>query len=94
MNEISDSADMRNGLLCGITAYTIWGLFPIYFILTQSIPALELLGHRIIWSVFGKNVFFFAYLMIFSRSRVQHSTQASERRALSVVFSVKVTLSA
>ena len=51
MNEVSDSADMRNGLLCGITAYTIWGLFPIYFILTQSIPALELLGHRIIWSV-------------------------------------------
>jgi len=43
--------DGRNGLAAGITAYMIWGLFPVYFILTKSVPALELLGHRIIWSV-------------------------------------------
>lgn len=44
-------AEGRNGLLSGIAAYTFWGLFPVYFIITKSVPALELLGHRIIWSV-------------------------------------------
>ncbi|MEP1229825.1 MAG: EamA family transporter RarD [Litorimonas sp.] len=43
--------DGRNGLFAGLAAYTFWGLFPIYFILTKSIPALELLGYRILWSV-------------------------------------------
>jgi len=43
--------ETRNGLFAGILAYTIWGLFPVYFILTKSVPALELLGHRVLWSV-------------------------------------------
>jgi len=43
--------DGRKGLIAGVTAYTIWGLFPVYFILTKSVPAFELVGHRIIWSV-------------------------------------------
>lgn len=41
----------NKGLWAGVAAYTIWGLFPIYFVLTKSVPALELLSHRIIWSV-------------------------------------------
>lgn len=44
-------AEDRGGLLAAITAYTIWGLFPVYFMLTLSVPALELLGHRVLWSV-------------------------------------------
>ncbi len=44
-------AQSRNGLISGIAAYVFWGLFPVYFILTKSVPALELLAHRILWSV-------------------------------------------
>lgn len=44
-------ADSASGILSGIAAYTIWGLFPIYFVLTKSISSLEILGHRIIWAV-------------------------------------------
>jgi len=43
--------ESRKGLLSGLSAYVIWGLFPVYFILMKSVPALELLNHRIIWSV-------------------------------------------
>lgn len=39
------------GLIAGIAAYTFWGLFPIYFKLTASVPPMELLAHRIAWSV-------------------------------------------
>ena len=41
---------MRKGILYGIGAYALWGFFPIYWKLLQNVSALELIGHRIIWS--------------------------------------------
>jgi chloramphenicol-sensitive protein RarD len=38
------------GVLCGISAYLIWGLSPVYWKLLQSVPAFEIINHRIIWS--------------------------------------------
>jgi chloramphenicol-sensitive protein RarD len=38
------------GLLHGIVAYGIWGLFPVYWKLLSHVPALEVLAHRIVWS--------------------------------------------
>jgi chloramphenicol-sensitive protein RarD len=40
------------GLTCAVTAYVIWGLTPIYFKALGSVPAFEILMHRIIWSFF------------------------------------------
>jgi chloramphenicol-sensitive protein RarD len=37
-------------MLSGIAAYTLWGFFPIYWKGLQGVPALQLLGHRIVWS--------------------------------------------
>jgi chloramphenicol-sensitive protein RarD len=39
-----------SGFWAGVAAYSIWGLFPIYWKLVQHVPALEILGHRILWS--------------------------------------------
>ncbi|SLL97165.1 MULTISPECIES: EamA family transporter RarD [unclassified Actinoplanes] len=44
-------SDERRGYLYGITAYVLWGFFPIYFKLLKPSPPLEILAHRIIWSV-------------------------------------------
>jgi chloramphenicol-sensitive protein RarD len=41
---------MKKGILYGIGAYTLWGLFPVYWKLLHQVPALQLLGHRIGWS--------------------------------------------
>ncbi|MFI5494322.1 EamA family transporter RarD [Actinoplanes sp. NPDC051859] len=41
----------RRGYLYGLTAYTLWGFFPIYFKRLQPSPPLEILAHRVIWSV-------------------------------------------
>jgi chloramphenicol-sensitive protein RarD len=38
------------GLWYGVAAYSIWGLFPLYWKLVQHVPALQILGHRIVWS--------------------------------------------
>jgi len=37
-------------MLYGIGAYALWGFFPIYWKLLHHVPALQLLGHRIVWS--------------------------------------------
>ena len=41
----------RTGLLAGIGAYTLWGLFPLYWPLLEPAAPVEILGHRIVWSL-------------------------------------------
>jgi len=41
---------MNRGIWSAIGAYTLWGLFPVYFKWLAQVPALELIGHRIVWS--------------------------------------------
>ncbi len=42
---------MRKGILYAASAYIVWGLFPIYFKALHGIPALEILLHRMLWSL-------------------------------------------
>jgi chloramphenicol-sensitive protein RarD len=43
---------MKKGILHGILAYGSWGLFPIFWKQLQSVDALQIIGHRIVWSFF------------------------------------------
>ncbi|HEY7425535.1 MAG TPA: EamA family transporter RarD [Gemmataceae bacterium] len=49
MNKSSN--DTRGGLLYGLAAYGFWGLMPLYFWLVGAVAPLEILAHRILWSV-------------------------------------------
>lgn len=42
---------MNTGMLYAATAYAMWGIFPIYFKSLQGIPPLEILMHRMVWSM-------------------------------------------
>lgn len=44
-------SEERRGYVYGLVAYAIWGFFPIYFKLLKPAGALEILAHRVIWSV-------------------------------------------
>ena len=44
-------SDERRGYLYGLAAYAMWGFFPIYFKLLAPSSPLEILAHRVIWSV-------------------------------------------
>jgi chloramphenicol-sensitive protein RarD len=41
----------RAGLMYGLAAYLAWGFFPIYFRLLKDHAPMEVLGHRVVWSV-------------------------------------------
>jgi chloramphenicol-sensitive protein RarD len=43
--------DTRKGLIFGTGAYALWGLFPLYWPLLKPSGALEILAHRIAWSL-------------------------------------------
>lgn len=45
------AGEVRYGLIAGVGAYTLWGLFPLYLKLLSDVSALEILAHRIFWSV-------------------------------------------
>jgi chloramphenicol-sensitive protein RarD len=41
----------RTGLLAGLGAYVLWGLFPLYWPLLEPAAPAEILAHRIAWSL-------------------------------------------
>lgn len=41
----------RRGLLYGVLAYTIWGIFPLYWPLLEPSTPVEILAHRVVWSL-------------------------------------------
>ncbi|MEP4465912.1 EamA family transporter RarD [Marinobacter alexandrii] len=43
-------SDVTRGVWFGLSAYTIWGCFPLFFALFEGVPAFEILVHRIVWS--------------------------------------------
>ena len=42
---------MQTGMIFAATAYAIWGVFPLYFKTLQDIPPIEIMLHRIVWSL-------------------------------------------
>ena len=44
-------AQHRLGLLLGVAAWTLWGLFPLYFALLDDVPPLEVVAHRVVWTL-------------------------------------------
>jgi chloramphenicol-sensitive protein RarD len=41
----------RAGLLFGLAAYGLWGVMPIYFKLLKAVPSIDIVAHRIVWSL-------------------------------------------
>jgi len=45
------AATDRIGLVTGISAYLLWGVLPLYFPLLHPAGAVEIIAHRIVWSL-------------------------------------------
>src|SRR3954469_11146775 len=41
----------RSGLLAAVGGYLLWGLFPLYWPLLEPAAPVEILAHRIVWSL-------------------------------------------
>ena len=44
-------AETRRGLIVGAAAYAMWGVFPLYWTLLKPAGAIEILAHRVFWSL-------------------------------------------
>lgn len=44
-------SESRKGLSFGIAAYGLWGTFPLYWPLLEPAGAIEILAHRVLWSL-------------------------------------------
>lgn len=42
---------MRSGILYAALAFLCWGLFPLYFHALDEVPPLQILAHRMVWSL-------------------------------------------
>ena len=43
--------ERRIGVLAGLGAYVLWGAFPLYFPLLEPAGGLEIVAHRVVWSL-------------------------------------------
>jgi chloramphenicol-sensitive protein RarD len=41
----------RAGFALGLAAYALWGVLPIYFKQVATVPAVDIVAHRVIWSL-------------------------------------------
>ena len=44
-------AEERRGTVYGVACYLLWGLFPLYWPLLEPAGAVEILAHRVVWSL-------------------------------------------
>ena len=42
---------IKKGILAALSAYLLWGFFPIYWKSIHTVPAFEILCHRVVWSM-------------------------------------------
>jgi chloramphenicol-sensitive protein RarD len=69
------------GFLLGLTAYALWGVLPIYFKALAAVPAVDIVAHRVLWSLP-----FLAVLILVTRAREKVRAVASSPRTLGILF--------
>ncbi|MFL6731747.1 MAG: EamA family transporter RarD [Sphingomicrobium sp.] len=47
----ANRAHPRTGFLLGFAAYALWGVLPLYFKALSSVPPVDIVAHRVLWSL-------------------------------------------
>ena len=81
--------ERRLGVASGLAAYSMWGLFPLYFPLLEPAGGLEIVAHRVVWSVV-----FVALLLTAVRRRGHVRAVLTDRRALLVLSGAALLIAA
>ncbi|MGJ7442648.1 EamA family transporter RarD [Aquipuribacter sp. MA13-6] len=76
----------RSGVLLALGAYGMWGLFPLYFRLLEQAGAVEIVLHRIVWSLL-------ACVLLLTIGRAWSALRAVTRRQVAVLAAAAVVLS-
>ena len=81
--------DRRPGLAYGLGAYALWGLFPLYFPLLEPAGGLEIVAHRVLWSLV-----FIGLLLTVIRAWRRVRAAVTELRALLILAGAAVLIAA
>jgi chloramphenicol-sensitive protein RarD len=76
------SEQARTGLVYGLFAYALWGILPIYFKLLADVSAIDIVAHRIAWSLL-----FLAVLLAVTRGWTQVRAGLKDRRTVMLLLS-------
>ncbi len=75
------------GLCFGIIAYLVWGFFPVYFKAIASVPPLQVVSHRIVWSVL-----FLCLLITLRRSWSDIRVVMADRKSLLILIATALLI--
>ncbi len=81
--------ERRLGVVFGLSAYSLWGLFPLYFPLLEPAGDLEIVAHRVLWSLL-----FVGVLLTVLRRWGQVRALGTDRRRLLVLLGAAVLIAA
>lgn len=80
--------DSRGGVILGAAAYLCWGFFPLYWPLLDPAGSLEILAHRVIWSLL-----FVLVLIAVTRRWKTFRKIAKDRRVLVILVCASIVIS-
>lgn len=86
---VTGGGDAPRGFAFALTAYLLWGVLPLYLKLLAHVPVVEVLAHRVVWSV----PIALLVLMAMGRTRDLRAAFASPRTlAMGAVTAALVTV--
>ncbi len=83
----SEENTTRRGLIYGVAAYFLWGVLPIYFKAIDTVPALDIVAHRILWSLP-----FLALLLFIGTGWREVAEALSRRRTLGLLVVTSILI--
>jgi chloramphenicol-sensitive protein RarD len=78
----------RAGVIYAISAYTLWGILPVYWKAMKQIPAGEILAHRIFWSFL-----LLIGIIIFSKKWAEFRKAFSNFKSIAAIFAGSIFIS-
>ena len=79
--------ERRAGVSAGLAAYALWGVFPLYFPLLEPASGLEIVAHRVVWSLL-----LIAVLISVRRGWPQVRAVLADRRSVLVLAAAAVLI--
>ncbi len=81
--------ELRRGTAYGISAYLLWGMFALYFPLLKPAGSVEIVAHRIVWSLL-----FVLVILGVQRNLGSLRVLAADRRSLAILVAAAVLIAA
>lgn len=82
-------SETRRGFFYGVAAYGLWGAFPLYWVLLEPAGAIEILAHRVVWSVVTMGL---AVALLSRGSELKRIARTPRTRRLLLVGAVTIAV--